>query len=130
MCVVKYACASVILLSVIKLTRKLPNNPTVYYRYQANHARTAVVSLARHRSVDVLSHNCLVVEYHMKHQKIGRKHEAIRDHHSKQWNKRKKKTVAAYKRVFRLHQLRMAYLRLRDFMLPQNSVYNFIKCIS
>jgi chromate transport protein ChrA len=28
MCVVKYACASVMLLSVIKLTRKLPNNPT------------------------------------------------------------------------------------------------------
>jgi chromate transport protein ChrA len=28
MCVVKYACASVILLSVIKLTRKLPNNLT------------------------------------------------------------------------------------------------------
>jgi hypothetical protein len=28
MCVVKYACASVMLLSVIKFTRKLPNNPT------------------------------------------------------------------------------------------------------
>jgi hypothetical protein len=28
MCMVKYACASVILFSVIKLTRKLPNNPT------------------------------------------------------------------------------------------------------
>ena len=29
MCVVKYACASVMLISVIKLTRKLPNNPTI-----------------------------------------------------------------------------------------------------
>jgi hypothetical protein len=29
MCVVKYACASVMLFSVINLTRKLPNNPTV-----------------------------------------------------------------------------------------------------
>jgi chromate transport protein ChrA len=28
MCVVKYACASVMLLLVIKLIRKLPNNPT------------------------------------------------------------------------------------------------------
>jgi hypothetical protein len=28
MCVINYACASVMLLSVIKLTRKLPNNPT------------------------------------------------------------------------------------------------------
>jgi hypothetical protein len=28
MCVVKYACASVLLLSVIKFTRKLPNIPT------------------------------------------------------------------------------------------------------
>jgi chromate transport protein ChrA len=28
MCVVKYACASVMLLSVIKLTQKLPNNLT------------------------------------------------------------------------------------------------------
>jgi hypothetical protein len=29
MCMVKYACASVMLISVIKLTRKLPNNPTI-----------------------------------------------------------------------------------------------------
>ena len=29
MCVVKYACASVMLISIIKLTRKLSNNPTI-----------------------------------------------------------------------------------------------------
>ena len=33
MCMVKYACASVMLLSVIKLTRKLPNNPTIQKPY-------------------------------------------------------------------------------------------------
>ncbi|KAK1644347.1 hypothetical protein QYE76_062152 [Lolium multiflorum] len=33
MCVVKYACASVMLLSVINLIRKLPNNPTIQKPY-------------------------------------------------------------------------------------------------
>jgi hypothetical protein len=50
MCVVKYACASVILLSVIKLTRKLSNNLTGYwqdYRKQTSNEAALVIICSR-----------------------------------------------------------------------------------
>jgi hypothetical protein len=44
MCAIKYACASVMLLSAIKLTRKLPNNPTCIV-FQFNHVKLYVLSI-------------------------------------------------------------------------------------